>query len=91
MNPPSAHPTCNAAAFDVAIDIVSPIDRRDTDELLWELRQSHRLGEAGERVDQRRRVSCRVSAAITRWNKDDPTSWERVRDCSPRGLRIIET
>jgi len=97
MNPPSAQPDVQSQpAVDVVIDIAfaQSTRRETTHELLWELRQSPTdLAKLVRRVDQRRRGVVPVSVhAITRWNKDDPTSWERVRDwLTTRGVRIIET
>jgi len=65
-----------------------------TDELVRELQQSPTdLAKLVTRVDQRCRSVVAVPAkAITRWNKDDPESWARVREwLSTRGVRIIPT
>jgi hypothetical protein len=62
------------------------------DKLLRELRGSPTdLAKLVERIHQRRRRVVAISAgAITRWNKDDPKSWERVREwLTRRGVQII--
>ena len=52
------------------------------DKLLRELRGSPTdLAKLVERIHQRRRRVVAIAAgAITRWNKDDPNSWERVHE-----------
>jgi hypothetical protein len=52
-----------------------------TEALLCDLRGSPTdLAKLVKRIHQRRRTLVAISAkAITRWNKDDPNSWERVR------------
>jgi len=84
------------AAVEVAINIAFAQStlREATDELLRELHQSPTdLAKLVTRVHQRRRSVVAVSAkAITRWNRDDPTSWARVREwLTTRGVRIIRT
>ena len=62
------------------------------DELLRELRGSPTdLAKLVERIHRRgRRVVAIPAKAITRWNKDDPKSWERVREwLTRRGVQII--
>jgi hypothetical protein len=51
------------------------------------------LAKLVKRVDQRRCGVVAVSGrAITRWNRDDPKSWERVRAWLTDGaVRIVET
>ena len=65
-----------------------------TEELLQALRGSRTdLAKLVKRVDQRRCGVVAVSGrAITRWNRDDPKSWERVRAwLTDRAVRIVET
>lgn len=83
-------------AVEVAINIAFAQStlREATDELLRELHQRPTdLAKLVTRVHQRRRSVVAVSAkAITRWNRDDPTSWARVREwLTTRGVRIIRT
>ncbi len=62
------------------------------DKLLRELRGSPTdLAKLVERIHRRgRRVVAIPAKAITRWNKDDPKSWERVREwLTRRGVQII--
>ena len=49
------------------------------------------LGKLVTRVHQRRRSVVAVSAnAITRWNKDAPEAWQRVREwLTKAGVQII--
>jgi len=64
------------------------------DELLHALRHSPTdLAKLVKAVHQRRRRVVAISLnAITRWNKDDPKSWTRVREwLTMRGVRIIRT
>lgn len=51
------------------------------------------LAKLVRRVDRSgRRVVAVSASAVTRWNRDDPASWERVRDwLAARGVRVIET
>ena len=63
-----------------------------TEELLRELRESPTdLARLLKRIHQRRRRVVAISAkTIARWNKDDPNSWERVREWLTRQkVRII--
>ena len=69
----------------------SRVERRVT-QLLADLRGSPTdLGKLVARVHQRRRGVVAVSAsAITRWNRDAPESWSRVRDwLAKEGVQII--
>ena len=71
--------------------IIDPSDEA-TAELLCELRGSPTdLAKLVKRINQRHRTVVAISAnAITRWNKDDPNSWERVREWLTRQkVRII--
>jgi hypothetical protein len=61
-------------------------------QLLADLRGSPTdLGKLVTRVHQRRRGVVAVSAnAITRWNKDAPDAWQRVREwLTKEGVQII--
>jgi len=63
-----------------------------TEKLLRELRGSPTdLAKMVERIHQRRRRVVAISAgAITRWNKDDPSSWARVYDwLTKQGVRLV--
>ena len=62
------------------------------DKLLRELRSSPTdLAKLVERIHRRGRRVVPISAnAIARWDKDDPDSWERVREwLTRRGVQII--
>src|SRR6267142_1577477 len=64
----------------------------ETEKLLGELRGSPTdLAKLVATVNQRHRRIVAISAqAIARWNKDDPTSWARVREwLTMRGVRIV--
>ena len=70
--------------------IIDPSDEA-TAELLCELRGSPTdLAKLVKRIHQRHRTVVAISAnAITRWNKDDPNSWERVHEwLTKRDVRI---
>jgi DNA-binding NarL/FixJ family response regulator len=80
----------------VGIDLVDGIAqstlRETIDELLQELQQSPiDLAKLVTRVHERRRSVVAASAkALARWNKDDPTSWTRVREwLTTRDVRIV--
>jgi len=64
----------------------------ETEKLLGELCGSPTdLAKLVATVNQRHRRIVAISAqAIARWNKDDPTSWARVREwLTMRGVRIV--
>jgi len=63
-----------------------------TEQFVRELRGSPTdLAQLVKRIHQRRRHVVAIAAkAIARWNKDDPNSWERVREwLTKQGVRII--
>jgi hypothetical protein len=77
-------------SVEIAVASAPPVVRT---ELLGSLRASPTdLAKLVQRVDQRRSSIVAVStAAVTRWNKDDPQSWEQVRLwLTARGVRIVD-
>jgi len=63
-----------------------------TEELIRDLRGSPTdLAKLVKSIDDRGRAVVPLSAkALARWNKDDPDSWDRVREwLTARGVRLV--
>jgi hypothetical protein len=86
-----AHPSLSPSREPLASEGPSATDEA-TEQFVRELRESPTdLAKLVKRIHQR---GCRVvpiaAKAIARWNKDDPDSWERVREwLARRGVRIM--
>jgi len=96
MNPASIQPDLRSQlAVELAVRrrVSAPLPFGATvDELLLALRDSPTdLAKLVKTVHQRRRRVVAISPnAITRWNKDDPDSWTRVREwLTRRGVRLV--